>query len=153
MADKAAQAEWVQRVLGIDMSAGGAVGATKMAGGRPKLMPIWIDAKEAVDEGIGKLQTALRSTGDGDLEQIAEFGLFGATEGENVAMMKALREADGGAENGLRLVRDAVADYRDFLAGAPIVDLIEKNPFGVTVPMRRTLGAALKELDDLAKAA
>jgi hypothetical protein len=49
-------------------------------------------------------------------------------------------------------VIDAVHSYRDFLDGAPIVDLIENNPFGVTVPMRATLGGALKELERLATA-
>lgn len=144
MADAAQQA-WVLRVLGIG-------GEATPGGPRPKLLPIWMEAKETVDAGIDKLQSALRAEADEDLEQIAEFGLFGASEGENVRLMVALREADGGNPKGLEKVLDAVEDYEAFLDGAPIIDLIEDNPFGVKVPLRQTLGAALKELRSLASA-
>ncbi len=154
MADETAKQDWVLRVLGVDIAAGApGTGGAAPTGPRPRLTPIWIDAKEEVDAGISQLQNALRNTGDEDLEQISEFGLFGASSGENVALLTALREADSGAEDGLEKVRDAVADYEDFLAGAPIIDLIENNPFCVAVPLRKTLGAALKELEKLAKAA
>jgi hypothetical protein len=146
--------DWVKRVLGIEITVIATVsGAQGLTGPRPKLTPIWIDAKEEVDAGISRLQAALRETGDDDLEQIAEFGLFGASDGENVALMVALREADTGAEGGLDKVESAVADYKDFLDGAPIIDLIENNPFGVTVPLRKTLGGALQQLERLTKAA
>ena len=65
-------------------------------------------------------------------------------------LMAALREADSGRDGALPKVRDAVQDYRDFLDAAPIVDLIEDNPFGVSVPLRKMLGAALAELERLA---
>ena len=140
MAD-ASQQDWVKRVLGIDIA-----GAPQSKGGG-KLTPIWLDAKGAVDAGIGKLQDALRNADDEDLQQIAEFGLYGATQGETVRLMAALRDADGGGAEALPKLLDAVHDYRDFLEGAPIVDLIEDNPFGVAVPLRKTLGAALAELE------
>jgi hypothetical protein len=155
MAD-ASQQDWVKRVLGIAIA--GApntsapnTGAPQSKGGG-KLMPIWLDAKEAVDAGIGKLQDALRNADDEDLQQIAEFGLYGATQGETVRLMAALRDADGGGAEALPKLLDAVHDYRDFLEGAPIVDLIEDNPFGVAVPLRKTLGAALAELERRAAA-
>ncbi len=146
MSDTTEQRDWIKSVLGIDLSAG------KTVGPRPKLLPIWIDAKERVDTSIGKLQDALRAADDDDLAQIAEFGLYGVTEGESVRLMVALREADSGAEDGREKVLDAVSDYRDFLDGAPIVDLLENNAFGVVVPLRKTLGTALSELERLAAA-
>jgi hypothetical protein len=145
MADAASRQEWIKRVLGVDLPAAGSA-----AGPRAKLMPVWTDAKEAVDSGIDKLQQALRAADDDDLRQIAEFGLFGATQGQTVRLMAALREADSGRDGALPKVRDAVQDYRDFLDAAPIVDLIEDNPFGVSVPLRKMLGAALAELERLA---
>jgi hypothetical protein len=47
-------------------------------------------------------------------------------------------------------VVSAVDEYRDFLDGAPIVDLIEGNPFGVKVPLRATLGPVLQEIARIA---
>jgi hypothetical protein len=142
MSDSPEKRAWITRVLGFSF-------AKTQGGGRPrpKLLPIWMDAKERVDSGIEKLQHALRDADDEDLAQIAEFGLYGATEGETVRLMAALREADTGADGALDKLREAVSDYRDFLEGAPIVDLIEDNPFGVAVPLRHTLGAALDELE------
>lgn len=151
MADAEANREWIKRVLGVDIPGAGNTSASQPKPGG-KLTPIWLDAKEAVDVGIGKLQDALRNADDEDLEQIAEFGLYGATQGETVRLMAALREADGGGAEALAKLLDAVHDYRDFLEGAPIVDLIEDNPFGVAVPMRKTLGAALAELERRAAA-
>ena len=150
--DEAAKKDWLQRVLGMQFTDVGSRTAPPR-GPAPigaKLLPIWNEAKEAVDAGIGKLQDVLRATGDEDLEQIAEFGLFGASKGQTVRLVAALHEADSGNPAARGKVIDAVQSYRDFLDGAPIVDLIENNPFGVTVPMRATLGGALKELERLA---
>ena len=147
MSDENTQHAWVKRALGLDLPAPGGSGAA-----RPKLLPIWLEAKEAVDADIGKLQDALRAEEDEDLDQIVEYGLYGATEGQTVRLMAALREADSGAPAGLSKVIGAVHDYQAFLDGAPIVDLLESNPFGVSVPLRKTLGAALSELERLAAA-
>lgn len=138
------QSKWVERVLGVAAP----LPAAFPSGPRPKLLPLWTDAKEDVDAGIGKLQAALKATGDEDLLQIVEYGLYGATTGQAVRLIAALRDADAKDEPGTRAkAAGAIASYRDFLAGAPIVDLIEDNPFGVTVPLRRVLGGALDELD------
>jgi len=152
MSDARARNDWIRRVLGVDVKTGAAVSSRIGDGAavRGKLLPIWMDAKEEVDAGISRLQQALREFDDEDLNQIAEFGLFGATEGETVQLMVSLREADSGTEGALRKVRNAVADYRDFLDGAPIVDLIEDNPFGVAVPLRKVLGVALDQIERLA---
>jgi hypothetical protein len=139
----AAKAEWVGRVLGVALS-------RSQAGmkARGPLLPIWTEAKEKADSGITKLQNALRERKDEDLDAIAEYGLYGATTGQSVTLMAALREADAtGAPEAYEKVCDAVEDFRDFLEGAPIVDLIEGNPFGVSVPLRATLGPALAELE------
>lgn len=138
---------WVERVLGIDLSSG--TGSRDWRPSKP-LLPIFVQAKESVDEGIGKLQDKLREAEDEDLDQIVEFGLYGATTGQTVELMAALRDAERGGEKARKRLVDAVHDYQDFLDGASIVDLIETNPFGVSVPLRQTLGAALDQLEQLA---
>lgn len=141
------QSNWVERVLGVAVAASAAPTAT-LPTPREKLLPIWTDAKEEVDAGISQLQAALKATDDEDLQQIVEYGLYGATTGQAVRLIAALRDADASIEPGPRAkAATAIASYRDFLAGAPIVDLMEDNPFGVTVPLRRVLGGALDELD------
>ncbi|HET6609206.1 MAG TPA: hypothetical protein VFG62_21210 [Rhodopila sp.] len=147
MAD-AKKTDWVSRTLGVQFR-----NSQKSAGPRQKLLPIWTDAKETVDTYISRLQDALREQEDEDLDSIAEFGLYGVTTGQSVGLMAALREADSsGSAKAYEKVRDAVEDYRDYLEGAPIVDLVEDNPFGVKVPLRDTLVPALNELERIASA-
>jgi hypothetical protein len=133
---------------GAALSAGGAARAAP----REPLLPIWVKAKDAVDAEISKLQDKLRAADDEDLNAVVEFGLHGATTGQAVKLMAALREADAqGSPTSMRKVVAAAAAFRDFLGGAPIVNLIENNPFGVNVPLRKTLGAALDRLVSLAR--
>jgi hypothetical protein len=154
-ADMPAREDWIRRVLGVELSKGrlGAAAPVRAARNVPAkprapLMPIWVKAKEEVDVGIGRLQNVLRGFDDGDLNAITEFGLYGVTDRANVRLMTALTEADLGASpEALRRVVDAVGEFRAFLDVAPIVELLENNPFGVQVPMRRTLEAALAELE------
>jgi hypothetical protein len=147
MAD-AKKTDWVSRTLGVQFQR-----RQPSAGPREKLLPIWVDAKETVDAYITRLQEALREQEDEDLESIAEFGLYGVTTGQSVGLMAALRDADSsGSAQAYEKVQDAVEDYRDYLEGAPIVDLVEDNPFGVQVPLRGTLIPALDELERIASA-
>lgn len=136
---------WVSRVLGITL---GAAPAAAQTGVSAPLLPLWTAAKDRADAGIAQLQAALRAADDDDLEQIAEFGLFSVTQGQAVKLIAALLEADAAPSPATHgKLRTALDNYRDFLDGAPIVDLVEDNPFGVSVPLRATLGAALDEME------
>jgi hypothetical protein len=143
------QRGWATQVLGVAF--GSAAAQTGAQGGA--LMPIWQQAKETVDAGLGRLQNAFRKTGDEDLVMIADYGLYGVTQGQNVKLMAAIMDADSTkSPAALKKLAKAAQSYRAFLDGAPVVDLIEKNPFGVSVGMRQTLGAALTELQQRASA-
>jgi hypothetical protein len=112
------------------------------------LLPVWLEAKETVDERLGRMQGALREFDDPDLNRIAEMGLNGVTGRSSVGLMAALREADaagGGAEPRAKLA-EAIASYRSFLDGDPIVGLLDDNPFGVELNLRATLWGALDTL-------
>jgi hypothetical protein len=135
------QDDWVFSVLGLDLT------RPPMHAPAGKLLPIWVEAKDEIDAGIAQLQKALSATGDADLQQIAEYGLNGATTGQSAELMAALRDLDqSGKPESLDRVGKAVSDYRNFLNGSRIVDLLEDNPFGVAVPIRRRLDAALGEI-------
>lgn len=150
MAENDAKNAWVRRVLGVEIGMKTAEASTTdpPSVGLDKLLPLWMDAKETIDRGIDQLQRALMSTNDSDLVQIAEYGLNGATSGQMTRLMVAIRDIGSGVTPEARAkVADAVEGFRGFLAGSPIVTLLEENPFGVAIPLRATLGSALDQID------
>jgi hypothetical protein len=145
MANPAEQAKWVERVLGFSLPPPPAA-----ARKRPALLPVWVAAKDRVDGAIGKLQDELRSREDEALDAIVNFGLYGVTTGQSVALMAALRDADAaGTPEAYAKAVDAVVDFREYLEGAPIVGLLENNPFA-PVPLRATLNPVLAALQKAA---
>lgn len=136
--------------------------AAEAIGGAPETPPvdamtIWRDARESVDTGISQLQSALRGYDDPDLSRIAEMGLNGITDGVQTGLMAALfdfqRASGEGRVKAAQTLAQRVADCRKVIEGDPIIALCEDNPFGVAVSIRGPLGAALNELDALARAA
>ncbi|KQP38986.1 hypothetical protein [Pseudorhodoferax sp. Leaf274] len=113
----------------------------------------WLQAKEAADVGLSRLQSALKSAGDPALQRIAEYGLAGVSRGLQVGLRVALQEfalatdRDKQAPAAQRL-RASVGDFRRFLATDPAVQLCDENPFDISVELRPTLGAALRRIDE-----
>ena len=147
MASEEERRQWLLRVLGLDLPLGASVGAAADA----EPLAVWRDAKEAVDGKLEQLARELRGFGDPDLERIADFGLFGLTEGESVALNKALfdyqRAAPAARVGAAGNVRKAVGAYRAALDAEPMVGLLDRNPFGVDIGVRRTLGGALDAIE------
>ncbi len=125
--------QWILEVLGFDVEEAADWGG--------KLTPIWTGAKARVDQGFAALQRELKAVDDPDVQQLADFGLNGVTDRDSVRLMAALMDADNG--RGTDKLVAAIDRFRSFLDGSPIVDLIEDNPFGVTIPLRAQLGSAL----------
>jgi hypothetical protein len=119
-----------------------------------KLLALFRDAKDDVDSGLNKLQEALRATGDADLLRIAEYGLYGMTDGAGVGLMKALfnlQAAKPDTRDALYAAARAAAEaYRTAVFADEAVDLVDNNPFGVEVGIKSKLGPAL---DAIANAA
>lgn len=137
MADQG-KTEWVQRVLGVQVAATPKGGAS--------LLAIWRDAKDQVDAGIATLQDRMRKHPLPALARIADKGLNGVTNTRSVGMLAALTEADSKGAAGAGNVRKAAAAFRQFL-DSDAADAIDVNPFKVEVGLRRTLGAALDEIE------
>jgi hypothetical protein len=145
MAEDFDKAQWVRRALGVTIA-----GVAPPTG---PVLPIWAEAKDAVDAGLDKLQAALHETGDPDLVQIAEFGLNGATDRQSVRLMAALRDMDAASTPQAReKLAAAVEAFQTFLDGDRVVALIEDNPFGIAVPLRSRLSAALDKIAAIAAA-
>lgn len=131
------QADWVRRVLGVQVGPPG--------DHRTSLLAVWREAKEQVDSGIGALQGRMRQHPLPALGRIADRGLNGITDTRSVGMIAALMEADRNpAASGN--ARKAVAAFRSFIA-TDTAAAIDENPFGVEVALRRTLGAALDTIE------
>ncbi len=121
------------------------------SGSKPQ--DIWNAAKETVDEGLAKLQSALRSIRHPDTQRIAEFGLAGVSGGQiQTKMMTALlTHTRAGIEDRAKAaasLRGVISEYRAFLRGNRLVALCDENPFGVTVNLRSGLGEALDRIEE-----
>jgi hypothetical protein len=141
------QGEWVQRVLGVSLP----VAASSPASGDWAVARDgWQLAGETVDGQIGKLQSALRAADDGELREIAEFGLNGITGNHRVRLAAALRALDPAKPAAFAKLAPAtltvMRDYQSFLASDEAIEVCDRNPFGVAVTIRATLGAALAEM-------
>lgn len=115
-----------------------------------ELLAIWRNAKESTDGDIAALQSKLKSSGHPDLERVAELGLNGVTEGNQVAMIKCLMDFGSAGPEKLSDAKASVLTqldaYRAFLAKSKKLALIEDNPFGVKVSVRARLNGALDEI-------
>lgn len=116
------------------------------------LLPVWRDAREAVNAQLDQLQTAMRNHGMPLFARIADKGLNGVTERHLVPLQAALMDADRAAGEArvaaAALVRRRIEEMRGFLTSNPVLPLLEGNPLKVPVAIRATLGAAL---DDIAR--
>ncbi|MEM1428538.1 MAG: hypothetical protein AAGG09_03670 [Pseudomonadota bacterium] len=117
-------------------------------------LEIWQSAKDSTDPSISALQATLKGYDDPILSRIAEYGLNGITDGNQVALAKAMREfnaapAGDRASQAKALAGQADA-YRTFLETDPRIALCEQNPFNVSVPLNATLGRALSRIIEIA---
>jgi hypothetical protein len=144
----AIQDGWVVRVLGV------AAGKAERPPSDLDYLGLWRDAKEDVDTGLNRLAGRLRATADEDLIRIADFGLFGMTNGQGVGLMKTLmqlRQAPPDRRPAVvKAAREAATAYRQAVLGHPLATLVDENPFGVEVGLRSRLVAALDTIADAA---
>lgn len=153
----ARQAEWTQRVLGVavpNASVGKPSGAppTRTPTAATKAAAVWTEAKDKVDSGISALARALRARPQKVLHRVADEGLFGLTTGGlTVPLTAAILEFDAtvgpARAKAARALNQQIANYRTNLTGNPIVRLVDENPFGVDVGLRKTMLDALARLE------
>lgn len=159
MADDAAKRAWLLKVLGIDLAAREDEGTeaewTEEAEDTdaPPADPlaIWTEAKEQVDAGLNALIRVMQAEESPTLQRIAGFGLFGLTQGQTVALNKALREYQASAgparAAAAKQVQAAAQSYRALLTGRPVFAKLDDNPFGIEVGLVDRLGGALARIE------
>ena len=117
----------------------------------------WENAVETVDAQLGKLQQALRSSDDEELQEIAEFGLNGVTGNFRVPLLAVMQDIDDARDDArgphARRAAKIAAGFLQHIQNETKVEACDENPFGVQVSIRRTLGGALAQLTDAVKLA
>jgi len=127
-----------------ETSATGADGANVSAA-----LPVWQEAKEAVDVQLGQLYDKLKREGIPVFVTAAN-QIEGVLASYRTGLIKALTEYDiasGDAKEKARAnALQVVADYQARIPQDKHIIAADTNPFGVTVSARETLGAALAGL-------
>lgn len=117
----------------------------------PATLPIWRDARDSVNDQLGRLQDAMRNHGMPLFARIADKGLNGITETRLVRLQAGLMDLDAAADEArpqaAAKVRAAVGEMRAFLSSNPVLPLLEANPLKVPVTLRTTLGEALDRIE------
>ena len=110
-----------------------------------------VAATETIDSQMSKLQSKLSSTGDPQLQRIAEFGLNAVTGNHKVRLMAAVRDVDAASGDtkliALKKCLKIVLDFQKHVSTDPRVRVCDRNPYKVKVTIMKTLGAALGELE------
>jgi hypothetical protein len=112
-------------------------------------LPVWQEAKEAVDAQLGQLYDKLKRAGIPVFVTAAN-QIEGVLAGYRTGLVKALTEYDGASGGAKEKARanalQVVADYQARIPKDKHIIAADTNPFGVTVTARETLGAALAGL-------
>lgn len=116
--------------------------------GYEPVVPIWQQAKDALDAQLGKLADTLRISGDPELEEITDevtdllkpvrVGLAGPLI--DLDMTPRLKGARDGAIS-------AIANARSWIDSDPRIEAIDNNPWGINVSVASTLGDALDRIE------
>ena len=120
------------------------------------VLPLWNEAKEAVDVQLNELYAKLKQTGLPVLAKVAgeiETVLINYRTG----LVTVLMDYDRAAGSEKAAARDGalkvIADYKTRLSGDKHITAADTNPFKVTVTARTTLGDALTRLESHLQAA
>jgi hypothetical protein len=110
-----------------------------------------VDAMHTVESQLSKLADGLFATNVSELSEIAEFGLSAVTGNYRVPMMAALMALGPATPETLAKSGDkaiaAVQAFRKHIDTDERVAACERNPLGVPVTIRTTLGPALDALE------
>ncbi len=154
----ATKQEWVARVLGVRPgSTAKPEPAVDFKSKWKASFESWRDAIETVDSQMAALGAACRQTKDPWLEAIADMGLPALTKNHKTPLMAACMEVSQATGEKVPVAaakaRTAIENFAKHIGSDPKIAGCERNPFGVSVSIRATLGPALKSLNDALRAA
>ncbi|HVC00451.1 MAG TPA: hypothetical protein VNJ12_14120 [Candidatus Dormibacteraeota bacterium] len=145
----ALRAEWVRRVLGVSLQG---TSPTSAANPVVQAAALWREAKEKVDIGISALARTMRGTPQPAFHRVADEGLFGLTSGGlTVPLTAAIFDFDAAVgparATAAQALKKQIAAYRSGLGASQIARLVDENPFGIEVGLRKTVLDALATIE------
>lgn len=148
----AAKAQWIERVLGVELPATTSQTAAPDPAARWRdAVQVWRAASDTADTQIGKLRTAMLATGHDQLQEIARSHLGEVIGDKTEALREAVSEIGGGEDGKLAKGRaqamGALRAFRNHLARDIRVAACDDNEFGIAVSLRTTLDPALAAME------
>lgn len=143
------QRQFLKQHLGVSIDAvQSGTGAGPDVG---SVMAVWRDAKDQMDRNITALTSAMKNHGHPVYKSLAEFGLGGVLEGANARIVAALVDFDGApaetrADVGNTLAK-TISSVRESIGKGKAIDLLDQNPFGISMDLRATLESAFDEIE------
>jgi len=150
----AQRAEWIERVLGVMLSHPGDVQDGPAAMSDQDIMSIWWEAKDAMGQQIETLRRAFLATGHPQAQLACEKGL-GAFSGGVLSRFQAAvidrRNAPPSDKEVAAVKLERLASQlAGFVLGNRMLPMLEANPFGVDVTIRRDVPTAVARILALA---
>jgi hypothetical protein len=152
----AAQRAWIARVLSVTLPETAGVGDAQAnpAGGGEDIVGLWWDTKDAVNAQIDALRHAFLATGHPLAQEACEKGLGAFTGGLLARFQAAVIEYRNASPSARTTAATKLKRYADQLAGFVLSNrmlaILEANPFGVRVTIRRDVPAVLAKILALA---
>jgi hypothetical protein len=157
MSDSPAKRAWIEQVLGFRFPSELKTGKPDLGRRWQMACQAWRAANAAVDAQISALQAVLRSSGDPELMEIAEFG-FNAVTGNHKARLTAMLFELGdaipaGVQRSGSKALTLLSQFQTHIETDKRVAACDDNPSPVRVSIRATIGPALAGLQAALEAA
>lgn len=144
-ATPAARDAWVARVLNVELltQRQGTVAETDLAG-------IWWNTKETVNQQLEALRRAFLATGNPLAPAACEKGLGAFTGGTLTRFQAAIIDCRGTAppadSKAAANLRTHGAKLSAYIQNSKMLPILERNPFGINLTLRRDIPAAVTKI-------
>ncbi len=150
----AQRSAWVERVLGVMLSHPSDVQDGPAGMSDQDIMSIWWEAKDAMGQQIEALRRAFLATGHPQAQLACEKGLGAFTGGVlsrfQAAVIDRRNAPPADKEAAAAKLERHASQLAGFVLGNRMLPLLEANPFGVDVTIRRDVPTAVARILALA---
>ena len=120
-----------------------------------QLRDIWDDANKSVSQKLDQLRKAFGEIDDPNCKTLADGGLTSFTGGLYVRLNKSFLELQEAkpdqVDTACAVAAGTLGAFRKMIETHEAVQLIDRNHFGLTVGMGKTLGEAIAQMQDICR--